>query len=398
MKTLDPHSLSAWAAAFFLASCLFSHTVALRLMMLAAGAGLCTWALWKGRGAIRGAPPIWPIFALWAAWAALSIGWSEDAARSVKEFRNEFAYTGIALWMCYVAAQARQAGRAIAVIVGTAAVGFCILSLYNFAIGLEASAHGFYAGPGTHSSIVLFLMPCALLMAWYAMRVGLARWICASGMGLALLLAASAYATLNRTVWLGFAAQALLILCLLPARTGGFSTRHKLAVAILAAAIPAAALAMTWIVHAERVAAGAPSAIEKDARAIIWPEALELAEERPFTGYGVGRGMLRRTLQSETGDGLAWHAHNLFLDTVLQMGLPGLALLLLLLAAILREARRLAWTGDPISLACGAALAALVVGMLVRNMTDLLWVRQTALLFWGLTGVLLGLAARLRKQ
>jgi hypothetical protein len=35
-----------------------------------------------------------------------------------------------------------------------------------------------------------------------------------------------------------------------------------------------------------------------------------------------------------------------------------------------------------------------LAGMLVRNMTDTLLVRQNALVFWGVVGLLLGLAAR----
>jgi O-antigen ligase len=93
---------------------------------------------------------------------------------------------------------------------------------------------------------------------------------------------------------------------------------------------------------------------------------------------------------------MLWHAHNLFLETTVQLGLPGLALLLTLLAATMREAWRLGRTGQDVPLACGIALAAVVAGMLVRNMTDMLWVRQNALLYWGIAGALLGMGAASR--
>jgi hypothetical protein len=44
--------------------------------------------------------------------------------------------------------------------------------------------------------------------------------------------------------------------------------------------------------------------------------------------------------------------------------------------------------------ACGFALLGVVAGMLVRNMTDFLLVRQNALLFWGAVGVLTAFGAR----
>jgi O-antigen ligase len=123
---------------------------------------------------------------------------------------------------------------------------------------------------------------------------------------------------------------------------------------------------------------------------------VERIEARPLTGYGFGRGGLRVALRDELGDRQLWHAHNLFLETALQLGLPGLALLLALLAATLREALRLCRSGEDWSVACGVALAALVAGMLVRNMTDMLWVRQNALLYWGIAGTLLGWGAARR--
>jgi O-antigen ligase len=77
-----------------------------------------------------------------------------------------------------------------------------------------------------------------------------------------------------------------------------------------------------------------------------------------------------------------------------QTGLPGMLLFIALLAAIARAGWRLAVGGDEAAAACGIALLGVLAGMLVRNMTDTLLVRQNALLFWGVTGALLGLAAR----
>jgi hypothetical protein len=48
--------------------------------------------------------------------------------------------------------------------------------------------------------------------------------------------------------------------------------------------------------------------------------------------------------------------------------------------------------------ACGIALIGVLAGMLVRNMTDTLFVRGNSLLFWGVTGTLLGLAIVRQRQ
>src|SRR5512147_3235785 len=106
-------SSSAWVAAFFLSSVLFSHTVALRLLLLIAGAALAAWRIARDPGGLRTLPEIWLPFLLWAAWSALSLSWSIELDRSEKELRNEVVYTAFALWVCYIGAQARDAGRAI---------------------------------------------------------------------------------------------------------------------------------------------------------------------------------------------------------------------------------------------------------------------------------------------
>ena len=129
--------------------------------------------------------------------------------------------------------------------------------------------------------------------------------------------------------------------------------------------------------------------MSRDPRLALWKEVIHYINERPVTGYGFGRGLLRKPLDEEFKNELLWHAHNLFLDTTLQLGVPGLLLLALLLAATLRAGWRLARQPNELAAACGMALLAVLAGMVIRNSTDTLLVRQNALLFWGVVGLLL---------
>jgi O-antigen ligase len=394
------HRLAALSAACFLAASMVSHTVALRLALLVATAALLVAAAVQGRASTRFVPPLWPVFVAWAAWAALSIAWALEPERAAKEFRNEIAYVAIAFWVCFVAAQACGAARIMLPIVALGAAAACGIALHSYTLGIEQYMAGWHGGAGNHSSMLLTLMPCALMTAWYGLRNGWGRarlWLTAA---LIVLLLIAAYTTQNRTVWLGFGVEVLLVMALLralrPAGAPGLGPRAKAGVVLLALAVVAGAVAATAAVHRERTALHSARALEKDPRLALWPEVLERIDERPFTGYGFGRGGLRTSLRDELGDLTLWHAHNLFLETTVQLGLPGVALLLALLAATLREAWRLCRTGQDLPLACGIALAAVVAGMLVRNMTDVLWLRQNALLYWGVAGVLLGLGAASR--
>jgi len=99
--------------------------------------------------------------------------------------------------------------------------------------------------------------------------------------------------------------------------------------------------------------------------------------------------MLRAALRKEFEDRSLWHSHNLVLETALQLGIVGLALFAVLMFATLREGWRLSASSNELAVACGIALIAIVIGVLLRNMTDVLWVRQNALLYWGIAGALL---------
>ena len=382
-----------WICSAFLAASLFSHTVAARLLLLLCGAALAGIALWQERGSLKPLPPVWIAFALWAAWGLASLAWSIEPERSAKEWRNEVVYTGLALWICFVAAQAQNAARVVlpTVAIGiTAAIG---VALYTFRLGWEQYLVGLHSGPGDHSSALLTLLPCLAMAAWYASRAGGPRWVMALFGLLGVLFAASAYATLNRTVWLGVAVQLAVLGGLMLLRSEHTAVTARRAVTIFAS-VAAILLVCFAAVQATREAAGIGQTVAKaDHRLQLWPEILEQIGEKPFTGYGFGRGLLRDPLREDFGaiDLHLWHAHNIVLEAMIQLGIPGLIFLAILLGMLVRQGWRYSRSMDDRTLACGIALIAVVAGMLMRNMTDTLFVRQNALLFWGVAGVLLGL-------
>jgi O-antigen ligase len=322
-----------------------------------------------------------------------------DPERSGKEFRNEVVYTSFAFFVCYIGAQAKDAARAMLSVIAIAAVLVCSASLYSFSQGTEfyGLGLGWDGGPQDHSSALLALMPCVIAALWYARRAGWPRSVRVGGFMLVGLFLVSAYATQNRTVWVGFALELLVIGGLLLFR-GPADARTRLAGVAAALTIVAVAGGMMLRVQSEREASDAARSLDKDPRFAIWPKVVEDIERRPLTGYGLGRGILRHSLPMESKEPVAWHAHNLFLDVGLQLGIPGLALLLALLGATLRQGLLSAVDRNDAAAACGIALVAVVTGMATRNMTDTLLVRQNALFYWGLVGVLLAWGAKYRAQ
>lgn len=392
-------SLTAWCAALFASSALFSHDVALRLVLLALGLLCATAAALTHRRELRLLPPIWWPFLLWAAWAAFSLTWSIEPGRSEKEFANEIVYVALALFVGYVGAQAPRAERIVAPIVAAAAALTSAIGTYTFFFTGEPYAEGWHGGPGNLSSAVLMLMPCILVAAWYGRRVSSA-WTVRGSLALGLLVLVAAYATHNRTVWVGFAVQVLLLGFLLSLRSpSGNSRRIRVVGSLVAVGVIAGCALVAARVQAEREAADPATALARELRVKIWPEVLEDIAQAPLTGYGFGRGLFRKSLTGDFENPLIWHAHNLFLDVTLQTGLPGLLLFLLLLGTIVREGWRSVRSSEPAVAAASLALLGLVAGMIARNMTDTLLVRQNSLFFWSALGLLLGwMHARARSR
>src|SRR5256885_7760850 len=158
-----------WTAALFLASSLFAHDVALRLVLLALAMLLCAGVLVRERGAVNALPPIWWAWLLFALWAAASITWSVEPARSQKEWQNEVVYTTLALLVCYVGAQAKDAARAFIAALATGGGLACSSALWAFASGLPPKPSiGWHGGARDPTAALPTLMALAPARPWEA--------------------------------------------------------------------------------------------------------------------------------------------------------------------------------------------------------------------------------------
>ncbi len=102
--------------------------------------------------------------------------------------------------------------------------------------------------------------------------------------------------------------------------------------------------------------------------------------KRPFTGVGFGKD----TVVKNYWHMIYQHAHNTFINMVLGVGFPGLALWLCALAVYGRRFWRARMQGWSVRIGL-----ALLVGFCVRNFVDDIWLSSNAELFWFLIGVLM---------
>lgn len=135
-----------------------------------------------------------------------------------------------------------------------------------------------------------------------------------------------------------------------------------------------------------------------DPRWVIWTAWSNVIAERPWSGYGYGSRILPRIgeqkIPPEIEDAVhaRHHAHNVFLNALVQTGFIGLVAFLILLigmfAALLR-AYRLAPQAEQRWAAVGAA--SLLLAALAKSLTDDFFWGPANIVMWTFMGVLIGL-------
>jgi O-antigen ligase len=356
-----------------------AHATGLRNLLAAT---IAVWALillWRARQ--------WPPLALpvmaWIALGAGSAAWSPDAESTLKSVFYDVLLPFGVMYTAYLGSRAMPA----AVTAGTALLA--VFTAYAFFTGQllllpdegRAGLLYYYPGPGASSTLSVFALPVALLLAADAERA--ARRL--GYLALACILVAG-LGSLNRM----FLPSAVLVLAgFLFWQWPRFSPRRRVQAV---AAILACALAALGVVAAITTARDAVG-MTQDARFQGWREWGNVALDAPLLGHGMGKKIIREVGRERLSaqlkarePHLLTHAHNLFLDVVLQVGVAGLAVFCWLLAALVREAWRARSLGRWRE---GAALAALVVALVTKNLTDDFMDHAVVIAFWGYAGLLL---------
>lgn len=384
-------------ACVFLAVLPFSSSVALRnVAMTLAGLAGITWLV-KRAGDWRCAfPPariLFPI-ACWSTWCLLSLTWSVDPAYSLEELRPGLLPTLGAFLLFYgLTLDFADLDRWAWSLAAGLAVLALVAILQHLYLG-HWDPTRWHVDGGYYATHVVLAAP---MLAWLWLRQETpTAWVRPALLATALATTIATYWADNRVVWIALAVMTITAVALSARDAGPAARRRAIVVAIVTTALSAALFGLAHqqrneILHSR---GGKGAALVTDPRLAIWPFAFERIAEKPMVGHGYGRGILRdtmRTAGAAADNPLHWHAHNLFLNVTLQVGLVGLALFLWMWGAMARElvgrlreappARRLAILGF-----------SLLAGYTVKNLTDDFHVRHIALLAWSLAGALIALA------
>jgi O-antigen ligase len=370
-------------------------TVALRNLAFFSLTVLTLWSVWR-RG-LRPQVPLAGPWLLYGAVALVSLTYAADPLWSLGEIKKEVGYgmlimTLVATWTRSV--ESLEALVAILVASDVFQIGAVLVKCTALdplwrhpisEIGLvlyNGAGKSLYNGVGNLSTYLVTVIPLiaafALLQPPQARIKRIALFILIAFNVLALFL------TTNRMGLIALMAEALVVVGFLTATRGGAAVRRiLLATGIL---LPVLVGLEILQMHARTP--------EGDPRWGIWSFAINEVVGDPLRGGGFGRTVMVHSNPEFVQTFQLEHAHNTVLNKAVQMGLPGMAAFLLLLGAALHALwPRRSLHLDSKRLGYALAATAMFAGVFVKNMTDDFFVDSNALLYWALTGGILGMLA-----
>jgi O-antigen ligase len=365
----------------------FPGTVALRLLLLAMCFCIALWAWWRVPG-VSATIPCKPVMGAWIVICMASLAYAFDASYTLGELKNELGYTMMAFFAFFAIAHERnnvvwllRASGLGMVVIGVWAIGALVA---NGMIWREGGGHG---GTGVFATYVVAIFAAQLWLTREDESPPLRR----TALGLCVFAVVLAAATMQRAVWPVIALQ-LVVLLLMAARAGVVTLKRRTLVAAIGLVLAATAVGLVAIqqlrygdFQEEQVQ------LKTDVRLKLWPKIVARIAEHPLSGTGFGRGMIRKAYPDLTPveTPALWHAHNVFLNYGLEMGVPGM----LALGALFAGFGVLFWNaGSGPSSWVGVTGLVLLAGVVMRNQLNDFFIRDMSLLFWALIGLFARLA------
>jgi O-antigen ligase len=396
-KVVDSRStvrefLIALPASLLLAILPYPHTVALRLSCVATSflAALLIWR--KVRPAV---PPVpcGKAIGVWALISCASLVYAVDPSNSWREIQNETVYTILVFWSFYVLG---HSGRFLPHLMAGLALGASGIALWAVFLFVKAgSLHELNLVIGA-AGLVTYIVTVApvVLLAW----LWPSKFIHSASLVVLLLLVAAAVACQQRIAWPILSLQAVAA-----AIYAGFRWRARISLSIYGLIVAFILAAGTILYYQADRARHNDAGIERivgDQRLLrIWGPVAEKIAGSPLVGAGFGRHAMRKAYPDliPEDNPMLWHAHNVILNYGLALGVPGMVAIVLLFLCLGQKHGGLLFLRDDRLNIIGLVGLLVVTGVLLRNQVNDMFVRDNALLFWALNGMLLGIASSIRS-
>lgn len=391
MKPADRPALliGTWAAGLSLAVLPFDFATGAKNLCLAVVA-LCAVRLYPGGQAVRNLPLL-PAFILWLATALASLAWSHDAGASLDAIWRDIVKTGLIFASFFVIAWRGASPAAIARPVLIGASVFSALAIFDFRYyGGWDNPHS----PPRYDVAVAALDWCAFLVLAVPDLRTLPRSclrIAPVAATLAALLCAG-YLTGSRSFVLAVVLGVLLLAGLHIRRTGwaALPRSQRLAGAIV--------LGLTAVASIVAIKDSRPNVLMIGDRQILYGRVLDKIGGNLWLGTGFGHETDRAWYHLAFRDLPDWaavlggitHPHNLVLSYMDQMGVWGLAVLLVLFGSLILPLLAASRKAAPHTAVIGYAGLLLVLFTVISNSFNFYFARQHQWLLFAELGLFFG--------
>lgn len=336
----------------------------------------------------------------WVAIPAISLSWSVDPNLTANELRPDVLYPflGFLAFRMLSRDLLNYHSALWGAVLGVSAV--VLIGVQRGGLSLDYDWYELAHGWGQFSTILLLMIPALFVLFFGAFLQKESKkivWL----IGLGLIIVMGGYAMHNRMFWLAIGLvgivwsigafvhpwlkpyrRQLLIVCLLS------GVGLILIFLMVAAGKPANYLDAQ---HGNSVAA----TFTHNERYSLWKFWIDRALEKPWLGIGFGHDLPRNTFIAQKPE--MWpnlvlaHAHNLFIDLFLQVGLLGLMVFFYAFWALLAKAWEVLRGNASLDQYLAAlASISLILGMFAKNMSDDFYTRTPLFVFWCLLGLFLG--------
>ena len=304
-----------------------AHTTPLRFVCIGLSV-IAALATLRHHRAARMPPRL--VFAAIALWFCVCIAASLasiEPAYSWGEFRNEALTPTIAFAVFFWLTDDVATWRRFRLVLLASFFAVSVIAIVSYQCDADWLRSSFVGDRNAFSTYVVLIVPL-LLLSWVSPDLTGRTWRAVLAAALLLAVVAGA-STQNRNMWFAIAAECIVFAGVVWLRAPAAAKRRLGLRLVVVGAIGAVAFVGLMVVVIQQKAIVSKTSTEeqarfdRDPRFEIWRYAESRIAERPWTGYGYGRGILRRDFRARFGDPLKWHGHNMAIDAVMEAGVAG---------------------------------------------------------------------------
>ena len=354
-----------------------------------------------------------PFFKCWMLYlliSILSLYYAINKTYSITEIKNEIIYTLIIIWITTSWIKDKKNFlRLITVLIIGNSILVIIAIIKGLYIMIKINELFIQSAPldigvGKFSSYIILVIPlifAATILYLKNNKINKTLLLCL----LCFLNLVALYFTGNRIVWFAFLIELILLIYLLYYYKVFFS--NKRTVFFIIFAFLAVGIVLNFIVLKNRADNNSiyeyntpfykiltlkiQKSLEDDPRIKIWKVAIKNIRENPMSGGGFGREAFKLLNPDFVKtQPFSWHAHNIFLNKGVQMGIPGVIIFVILFTALIKKffnlCNKIKNNNDNKEfIIYPIAGIVITIGVIIKNLTDDFFIRDYAWLFWIIT-------------